>query len=237
MPKRDAFKLSSEDEQEDVEEQASDEQGSEQQNDSDDSIDRHTPSQYRKQRVERDDAEESQDEQSSQEEDDFEDELELQSTSNLSATPGAANQDMTSQFAELSRMFAAVCEQNRKLQLATSQMARRTARQSLDFDSPVRKSRIQVMATPDDSDVERDSLRSQSSRSTRLRLQEKFEVIAEMATDDPDSDRVKEWIRKHALQVMAQAGTTDDLNPKDAAFGGFKRASVCVFPLLSLSLR
>jgi len=233
MPRRDAFKLSSEDEQEDPEEQ-----GSEQQYDSDDSGVRPSPSLYRKERVEQEDAEESQDEESSEEEEEYdEDELELHSTSNLSATPGAANQDMTSQFAELSRMFAAVCEQNRKLQLATSQMARRTARQSLDFDSPVRKFRTQVMATPDDSDVERDSLRSQSSRSTRLRLQDKFEVIAEMATDDHESDRVKEWIRKHALQVMAQAGSTDDLNPKDAAFGGFKRASVCVFPLLSLSLR
>ena len=129
MPKRDAFDLSSGDEQEDAEEQ-----GSEQQNDSDDSGERPSPSQYRKERAEQEDAEESQDEESSEEEEDFdEDELEVHSTSNLSATPGAANQDMTSQFAELSRMFAAVCEQNRKLQLATSQMARRTARQSLDF--------------------------------------------------------------------------------------------------------
>ena len=134
-------------------------------------------------------------------------------------------------------MLATVCEQNRKLQLATSQMSRRTARQSLDFASPVRKSRMEVPATPDDSDVERDSLRSQSSRSTSLRLQEKFEVIAELSTDDPESEGVKEWIRKHASQVMAQAGTTDDLNPKDAAFGGFKRASVYAFPLLFLSLR
>ena len=233
MPKRDAFDFS---EVEDSEDQASEQQkDSDDPGSSDDSVERPSPSLYRKERA---DAKDSQDDRSSQEEDDIdEDELEMHSMSNLSATPGVANQDLASQFAELSRMFANVCEQNRKLQLATSQMARRTARQSLDFDSPVRKARMEVVATPDDSDVERDSLRSQSSRSTRLRLQEKFEVIAEMSTDDPDSDRVKEWIRKHASQVMAQAGTADDLNPKDAAFGGFKRASVCAFPLLFLSLR
>jgi hypothetical protein len=130
LKRRDAFALSSVDE--DAEDQASEQQNdSDDSGSSDDSEKRPSPSLYRKERA---DADDSQDDQSSpvvsdsEEEEVDEDELELQSTSNLSSTPGAANQDMASQFAELSRMFATVCEQNRKLQLATSQMSGRTAR-------------------------------------------------------------------------------------------------------------
>ena len=126
-------------------------------------------------------------------------------------------------------MFATVVEQNQKLQLASERRgkSRRTARQSLDFDSPRRKrSSDLVPPSIDDSDFERDSLRSQSSKSTRLRLQEQFILIAEKVTDDTESDSVKEWIRKHVSQVMAQAGNVDDLNPKDAALGGLDRAQV-----------
>jgi hypothetical protein len=230
MPRlRDDFKLSSEDEQEDVEEQASDEQGSEQQNDSDDSgssddsVERPSPSLYRKELA---DAQHSQDDQSSpvvsdsEEEQIDEDELELHSISNLSSTPGAANQDMAAQFAELSRMFASVREQNRKLRLATLRMSLRTARQSLDFALPIRKRTRTgnlVPATPQDAYVERNSLRLQNQRSTRMRLQQKFEVIAELATEDSESDRVKEWVRKHAIQVMAPQTTSIQRTPHSSA--------------------
>lgn len=218
MPKRDAFDLSSGDEQEDAEDQAS-----EQQNDSDDSAERPSPSLYRKELA---DAQHSQDDQSSpvvsdsEEEQIDEDELELHSISNLSSTPGAANQDMAAQFAELSRMFASVREQNRKLRLATLRMSLRTARQSLDFALPIRKRTRTgnlVPATPQDAYVERNSLRLQSQRSTRLRLQQKFEVIAELATEDSESDRVKEWVRKHAIQVMAQPTTSIQRTPHSSA--------------------
>ncbi len=108
MPKREAFDLS---EVEDSEDQASEQQkDSDDSGSSDDSVERPSPSLYRKERA---DAKDSQDDRSSQEEDDIdEDELEMHSMSNLSATPGVANQDLASQFAELSRMFANVCEQN-----------------------------------------------------------------------------------------------------------------------------
>ena len=221
MPKRDSLSLSSGDE--DAEDQAS-----EQQNDSDDSrspddsVERPSPSLYRKELA---DAQHSQDDQSSpvvsdsEEEQIDEDELELHSISNLSSTPGAANQDMAAQFAELSRMFASVREQNRKLRLATLRMSLRTARQSLDFALPIRKRTRTgnlVPATPQDAYVERNSLRLQSQRSTRLRLQ-KFEVIAELATEDSESDRVKEWVRKHAIQVMAQQTTSIQRTPHSSA--------------------
>jgi len=221
MPKRDAFLLSSGDE--DAEDQASEQQNdSDDSGSSDDSVERPSPSLYRKELA---DAQHSQDDQSSpvvsdsEEEQIDEDELELHSISNLSSTPGAANQDMTSQFAEMSRMFATVCEQNRKLRLATLRMSLRTARQSLDFALPIRKRTRTgnlVPATPQDAYVERNSLRLQSQRSTRLRLQ-KFEVIAELATEDSESDRVKEWVRKHAIQVMAQPTTSIQRTPHSSA--------------------
>jgi hypothetical protein len=222
MPKRDAFSLSSGDE--DAEDQASEQQNdSDDSRSSDDSVERPSPSLCRKELA---DAQHSQDDQSSpvvsdsEEEQIDEDELELHSISNLSSTPGAANQDMAAQLAELSRMFASVREQNRKLRLATLRMSLRTARQSLDFALPIRKRTRTgnlVPATPQDAYVERNSLRLQSQRSTRLRLQQKFEVIAELATEDSESDRVKEWVRKHAIQVMAQPTTSIQRTPHSSA--------------------
>jgi hypothetical protein len=155
-----------------------------------------------------------------------------------------SQESLLEKFSELTRHFATLVEQNRKLSL----MSRKSASKSLNFDSPNRRraapfspkhrAREQIPATQEDEDYEceRDSVRSNSSRSTRIRLQEKFRVIDKISTDSLTPAGQKEWFRKHASQVMAQSGNTDDLDPANDDFGGFKRVQVRSYLFVSIRL-
>jgi hypothetical protein len=96
-----------------------------------------------------------------------------------------SHESIFARFIELTRQFAALFDQNQKLDL----MFCKSASKSLNFDSQKRNSVSQyapkyrapqsIPATQedDDFDFERDSVCSSSSRSTRIRLQEEIRVI------------------------------------------------------------
>jgi hypothetical protein len=71
-------------------------------------------------------------------------------------------------------------------------------------------------------------VRTSSSRSTRIRLQEKFRVIDEKPANFFTPTSHKDWIKKHASQIMAQSGNPDDIDP-DSEYGGFKKVQVRVY--------
>jgi hypothetical protein len=86
----------------------------------------------------------------------------------------------------------------------------------------------------DDYDFERDSLASQSSRPTRIRLQEKFRVIQVLDQAETTPADMKKWIEEHARAEMAKAGSYENLPARDTeCIGGFMRAHVRL-QLLSL---
>ncbi len=70
-----------------------------------------------------------------------------------------------------------------------------------------------------------------SSRSTRIRLQEKFRVIDVKPTDSLNAFAQKEWLRQQAAPIMAQSGIpeSDDLDPAGAEYDGFKKIQVRIY--------
>ena len=144
----------------------------------------------------------------------------------------------------MTRQFTELVEDTRKQQL----MARITAHKSLPFDSapvvscraqftpPRRSAPVQIQPTQmeEDYDFERDSLASQSSRTTRIRLQEKFRVIQVLDKSETTPADMRKWIEEQARAEMAKAGNYEDLPARDTeSIGGFKRAHVRL-QLLSL---
>ena len=143
-----------------------------------------------------------------------------------------------SKFTEMSRHFAEMMEQHRKEQL----MSKKTTRSALSFDSPppppkTRKLPMRftpekyapeiIGATQADDDFERDSLASQSSRTTaRVRLQEKFVIVETMYKDESTPAEISERIRQIATDAMTKSGVYEDIDPENKAFGGFKRNNV-----------
>jgi nitrogen fixation-related uncharacterized protein len=121
-------------------------------------------------------------------------------------------------------------------------MSRKTARQSLSFDSPPSKpakyrhqqftpprhAREQIKTTQydDDDDYERDSLCSSQTGSTRIRLQERWKFIGTKDKAITTLDETKEWIDEHLHAEMAKAGQFEDLRPALTDVGGFKRVHV-----------
>ncbi len=117
-------------------------------------------------------------------------------------------------------------------------MSRKTASKSLNFDSPKRKRAvpffpkhrvpqlIPAIQEDEDFEYERDSVRSNSSRSTRIRLRDKYRAIDEKPSDFFTPTGRKDWIKKHAAQIMAQSGNPDDI---DSENGGFKKVQVRVY--------
>ncbi len=120
---------------------------------------------------------------------------------------------------------------------------KKSARQSLAFESPPRKpakyrnqqftpprhAREQIKSTQyddDDDECERDSLCSSQTGSTRIRLQERWRIIGtkDKATTTPD--QYEEWLTEHGRAEMAKAGHFEDLRPTPTDVGGFKRVNV-----------
>jgi hypothetical protein len=142
---------------------------------------------------------------------------------------------MISKITEMSRQLAEMMEMHRKQQLMAK---KKTARAALSFESPpLAKSRTYkspftpprtaadiIGATQANEDFERDSLASQSSRTTaRIRLQEKYVKVATLYKDELSPDEIKERIRDIAFSAMATSAIYEDLNPTDRAYGGFKK--------------
>ena len=156
--------------------------------------------------------------------------------------PGKARRpkidDVYSEFMNRARKFTSLVEDTRKQEL----MSRKTARQSLEFDSPPRQpakyrhpqftpprhAREQIQATQDDDDddIERDSLCSSQTGSTRIRLQERWRIIGTKDKASTSLTEVNQWIEEHALAEMAKAGQFEDLRPAATDVGGFKRVHV-----------
>ncbi len=139
----------------------------------------------------------------------------------------------------MTRQFTKLVEDTRKEHL----MSHTTAHKSLPLDSqlnlshraqftPLRCSApVQIVPTQmeDDYDFTLDSLASQSSRTTRVRvrLQEKFRGIRVLDKADTTPADMKNWIVEYTRTEMAKAGSHEDLPARDAEFiGGFKRAHV-----------
>jgi hypothetical protein len=102
-------------------------------------------------------------------------------------------------------------------------MSCKTASKSLNFDSPKRERAAPfslkhrapqlIPATQEDEDFEyeRDSVRFNSSRSTRIHLQDRCRVIDEKPSDFFTPPGHKDRIKKHAAQIMVQSGNPDDI--------------------------
>jgi hypothetical protein len=134
--------------------------------------------------------------------------------------------------------LAEMTEMHRKQQLMEK---KKTARSSLSFESPppARSRKFKspftpprtaadiIGATQADEDFERDSLASQSSRTTaRIRLQEKYVKVATLYKDEMTSDEINKRIRDIAFTAMAKSVIYEDIDPADRAFGGFKKKNV-----------
>ena len=145
-----------------------------------------------------------------------------------------------SRITELSRQLAEMTELHRKQQLMEK---KKTARSSLSFDSPppAKSRRFKAPFTPPrtapdiigatqaDEDFERDSLASQSSRSTaRIRLQEKYVKVATFYKDEMTPEEIKKRIRDIAFTAMTKSAIYEDIDAADTDHGGFKKKNVRV---------
>jgi hypothetical protein len=143
-----------------------------------------------------------------------------------------------SRITELSRQLAEMTELHRKQQLMEN---KKTARSSLSFDSPppAKSRRFKAPFTPPrtaadiigatqaDEDFERDSLASQSSRSTaRIRLQEKYVKVATLYKDEMTPEELKKRVRDIAFSAMSKSVIFEDIDAADRDYGGFKRNNV-----------
>ncbi len=120
---------------------------------------------------------------------------------------------------------------------------KKTARAAFSFESPPpakfrkfkspftppRTAADIIGATQADEDFERDSLASQSSRTTAcILLQEKYVKVATLYKDElsPDEINLKQRIRDIAFTAMAKSVIYEDFDPADRAYGGFKKINV-----------
>ena len=181
-----------------------------------------SPSQYRKEMESKQyitsDYEEGEELEEEEEEEDFE-----QETAAPKSARGMppAMEEVYSEFLNMARKFTSMVEDTRKKEL----MSRKTARQSLAFDSPPRQApkfrrehftpprhaREEIPATQyedeDDEDFERDSLAGSSQTgSTRIRLQERWRIIGTRDKLTNSAEDIRTWIEEHATAEMAKAG-------------------------------
>jgi hypothetical protein len=198
-----------------------------------------SPSQYRKEMASKESCGQSDDEEEEEEEEDGEEEEMDEEEEDPEPVKEKSVESMYSEFINIARQFTTILEDTRKKELMSR---KKTARLSLDFDSPPRKpakyrhqqftpprhAREQIKATQydDDYDFERDSLCSSQTGSTRIRLQERWRIIGtkEKATTTPE--QFEEWIDEHGCAEMAKAGQFEDLRPAANDAGGFKRVNV-----------
>ena len=100
--------------------------------------------------------------------------------------------------------------------------------------TPPKHGRLLVPATQyDDEEFERDSLASQSSRTSRVRLIGKWTVVMVKHKSECAKDEAIDAFKLYADDELAKAGSCDDVVPRKDGLGYFKRAhvsSTVVFP-------
>ena len=93
--------------------------------------------------------------------------------------------------------------------------------------TPPRTAADIIGTTQANEDFERDSLASQSSRTTaRIRFQEKYVKVATLYKDELSPDEIKMRIRDIAFTAMAKSVIYEDIDAADTAYGGFKNNNV-----------
>ena len=78
-------------------------------------------------------------------------------------------------------------------------------------------------------DFERDSLASNSSRSTRKRLQEKFRVVGSKKISDFTPAQIQELLNETTRADMLKAGDYEDIRSKREMIGGFVQSHVSFY--------
>jgi hypothetical protein len=129
-------------------------------------------------------------------------------------------------------------EDTRKQQL----ISRKSARKSLPFDAPPTPDRYRHEKLRDcamlpckscprrsDFNFKRDSMASQSSRTTSKLLQEKWMALSLKEKTETSSSDVKNGTKEHARLGIAKAGMYKDLHSGDRDLSGFKRAHVIFY--------
>ncbi len=191
-----------------------------------------SPSQYRLQR-EREDADEPEEEEEEEEAMINSDEEHIQETDPRSAKTGSPKvssaEAVYSKYINMGRQFVADLEDQRKQDL----MARKAARESLDIDDkhPPRGQQLQFTPPRKTRDLipesdEEISMRSGSSRSTCIRLQEKFKIDGCKKICDMSRADIHTWIENVAHADMVRAGNFEDLKTRAKSIGGFVLAHV-----------
>ena len=123
-------------------------------------------------------------------------------------------------------------------QQALMEARSKNSSKSLDFDAlqppsrgrqqkftPPRKASQFISASPEECELEAESMTSQSSRTARTRLMERFREIGTKPMADNTPEQINIWIADYAKSEMARAGDFEELRPKSTDIGGFKQAN------------
>ena len=85
-----------------------------------------------------------------------------------------------------------------------------------------------ISASPEDFDLEAESMTSQSSLTARTRLTEKFDIVWIFSKTEFTLVQINKMIAEHVKVEMAKGGEHEDLRAKTTDIGGFKQANVCI---------
>ena len=131
-------------------------------------------------------------------------------------------EQMFAQFLNVTGQFTATLEDMHKKELMVA--SSKTASKSLDYDEmqPSSRGRPQqftpqcmgtqlISESPEDFDLEAESMTSQSSRTAPTRLMEKFDVIGIKSKSEFTNEQINTWIAEHAKAEMAKGGEYEDL--------------------------
>ena len=205
----------------------------------------HGPSQYRKQWRSKDDDtmedcksdEGSFDEEEAEESDgDMDDECEEEEKEEEMDEygPALSKSEVMQRLSNLANAFSDTVKE-----LKSSKPSRKLAHSDFEFPTslsrkkaapftPPRSSRDFVSATQEDDewDFERDSVASQSSRTPRKRLIERWQVVDVKRKSDSTKEEVLEMFADFAIDELAKAGPSDDVVAREDDLGLFRRVQV-----------
>ena len=208
-----------------------------------------SPSLYRKEKM-REGEEEIEDRESDEKEEDYEEEEQEEDEGDMEGNfqeeemveygPALSKNGVMDRLKMLASKFNDTLRE-----LETTKQSRKSARSEFDFHpsppckrhapfTPPKHGRLLVPATQyEDEEFERDSLASQSSRTTRVRLIGKWTVVMVKLKSECAKDEAIEAFKIYADDELAKAGSCDDVVPRKDGLGYFKRAhvsSTVVFP-------
>ena len=201
-----------------------------------------SPSLYRKERM-REREEEIEDRHSDEEEEDYEEEGQeeddgdmegdLQEEETVEYGPALSKNGVMDRLKMLASKFNDTLRE-----LETTKQSRKSARSEFDFHpSPPRKrhapftppkhGRLLVPATQyEDDEFDRDSLTSQSSRTTRKKLIGEWTVVLVKLKSECSRDEAIDAFKEYADDEIAKAGSCEDVIPRKDGLGYFKRTHV-----------